>query len=710
MNRRRGPAGSLAGLIALAALVASAAENSPDQIDQLRWLEPPAGERAVAWAREATAAATAQLTARPGYQQTLRELRQTLDAAPIVSDIALLGPHAVRFHRDARHPKGMLQRADRVGASLGPWRTVLDVSTFGRTENADYDLRWASDRCLPPAFDRCLLSFGVAGGDEAVLREFDLATGRFVEGGFSLPASMHVVAWLGRDEIVVGHDLSGARTTAALWPAEAYLWRRGTSLEASRRVFTAGAKDVLFQLYPLGEGRALLSQTVDFSTYILHVIDANGAITRLALPDKLKAFGFQGATARHLLVQFGEAASCEGLQIPAESIVSYDFASEQPEGRRVAIVYSPAHGEVISSVGFAATRTRVFFPVSANMQMRLLGARYDGKQWRVAPVALAQTGVDIRVTGADPIGEEAVLLKEGFLSPPSIELLRENGSLAVIERAPGAFDASTHAVEARQARARDGELIDYLLIAPKQRHRPVPTLMTGYGAFGISLSPAYPTTPAAQFYGGATLELWFKRGGALAVPAIRGGGERGEAWHRAAMGENRQRSYDDFLAVAGDLVRLGITDRRHLGVFGTSNGGLLAAVVGLQRPDLFSAVVADAPLTDMLRFTQMGVGAAWTAEYGDPKDPQAAAWLARYSPLHNVRAGVEYPAFFITVAATDNRVGPGHARKLAKRLADVNARVFFLEAEAGGHDVSDSLLRPEIMAMRATFLFDHLSR
>ena len=174
------------------------------------------------------------------------------------------------------------------------------------------------------------------------------------------------------------------------------------------------------------------------------------------------------------------------------------------------------------------------------------------------------------------------------------------------------------------------------------------------------------------------------------------------------MGENRQRSYDDFIAVASDLVRLGITDRKHLGVFGTSNGGLLAAVAALQRPDLFSAVVADAPLADMLRFTEMGSGAAWTLEYGDPTDPRAAAWLARYSPLHNVRSAVEYPAFLITVAATDNRVGPGHARKLAKRLADAKAQVFFLEAEAGGHDVSDPLLRPEIMAMRATFLFDHL--
>ncbi len=701
----------LIGLIALVSFAAAAAEpGGADASDDLRWLEAPTSDHAIAWARGMTAASTAKLTARPGYQQVLRELQRTLDAARVVSDVALLGPYAVRFHRDATHPKGVLQRADRRGNTLGTWRTVLDVGALNRAENADYDLRWSAQSCLPPRFDRCLLSLGVAGGDEAQLREFDLAAGRFVEGGFSLAASRHVAAWIDRDTIVVGHDLAGARRTVALWPGEAHLWRRGTALRDGRKVFDAGSADVLFQLYSLGgDGRALLVQAVDLSTFNLHVIDVSGKVTRLALPAKLKLFGFQGATARHLFVQLGEPATVEGQPIPAESIVSYDLGHNEADQRRIAVVYTPAAGEAISSLGFATSRTRVVFPVRSGLQVRLLGARYDGRTWRVAPVASAAAGVDLRVTGADPIGEELVLLKEGFLAPPALELLREDGSVAVLQRSQDAFDASTHEVQARQVRSADGEVIDYLLVVPKKRGgKPVPTLMTGYGAFGISLSPAYPTSPAAQFYGGVTLKLWFERGGALVLPAIRGGGERGEAWHRAAMQENRQRSYDDFYAVANDVISAGITDRDHLGVFGTSNGGLLAAVAGLQRPDLFAAVVSDAPLADMLRFPDMGIGAAWTAEYGDPKDPRAAAWLARYSPLHNASSGVDYPAFLITVARSDNRVGPGHARKLAKRLSDVQADVLFLEAEAGGHDVSDPLLRPDIMAMRATFLFDHL--
>jgi prolyl oligopeptidase len=708
VSRERRPASLLAGLSALTAVGASLAQGSWEEIDRLRWLESPTDEGAVAWARATTAASTEALTGRASYRETLGEMQRALDTAPFVSDIALLGPYAVRFRRDARHPKGVLQRADRSGGSIGPWRAVLDVDELSRREGADYDLQWSSERCLAPAFDRCLLSFGVAGSDQAVLREFDLAAAQFVAGGFALPASQHVVAWLNRDAIVVGHDLAGAPRTAAHWPGEAHLWRRGTPLQTSHKVFAAAPTDALFQLYPLGPDRALLAQTVNFSTYILHVIDVDGTVRRLALPDKLKPFGFQGATARHLFVQLAQDATFDGLQIPAESIVSYDYASQHTGRPRVAIVYAPTRGEVISSLGFSTTQSRVLFPVVADMRVRLLSARFDEEEWRVEQVERAEPGVNLRVTGADPNGEEFALLKEGFLTPPSIQLLRPNGSRIDLDHSRAGFDASTHAIEVRSARASDGESIDYLLIAPKQRRGPVPTLMTGYGAFGISLAAAYPTTATGQFYGGPTLQLWFQRGGALVVPVIRGGGERGEAWHRAAMGENRQRSYDDFIAVASDAVRLGITDRRHLGVFGTSNGGLLAAVVGVQRPDLFSAVVADAPLADMLRFTQMGGGAAWTEEYGDPNDPHAAAFLARYSPLHNLGNGIHYPAFFISVAATDNVVGPGHARKLARRLAHLKARVFFLEAQAGGHQVSDPLLRPEMMAMRATFLFDEL--
>ncbi|HKP79460.1 MAG TPA: prolyl oligopeptidase family serine peptidase, partial [Phenylobacterium sp.] len=269
-----------------------------------------------------------------------------------------------------------------------------------------------------------------------------------------------------------------------------------------------------------------------------------------------------------------------------------------------------------------------------------------------------------------------------------------------------AFEAGRFLVELKSARSKDGTEIDYYLVRPREPGKPgaTPLLMTGYGAFGFSFAPEY----LGYTVGGKALAVWLQRGGALAMPLIRGGGERGEAWHQAAIREKRQNSYDDFAAVTEALIASGLTSPRRIGVFGSSNGGLLAAVMGVQRPDLYGAIVSDVPLTDVVRMPYMGMGAAWTNEYGDPADPAMRAAIERYSPYQNVVAGKTYPPFLISVATSDNRVGPGHARKLAARLKEVGATVYYLEDQEGGHGVSDPLSRPELMADRMTFLIDTL--
>jgi prolyl oligopeptidase len=309
-------------------------------------------------------------------------------------------------------------------------------------------------------------------------------------------------------------------------------------------------------------------------------------------------------------------------------------------------------------------------------------------------------------TGADPGGEDFLLQVTGYLQPSRLQLWR-NGrpELQVgVERA--AFEASGHVVEVGTAISRDGTPVPYYVVRPITRKAGavVPTLMTGYGAFGITMPPAY----LDEFMGGRSLAFWLAHGGALVVPLIRGGGEFGSNWHQAAMRDRRQKSYDDFIAVAQALVDSGFTSQDRLGVFGGSNGGLLAAVVGTQRPDLFAAVACDVPLADMLRYPRMGFGALWMDEYGDPNDPAMAQVLRGYSPVHNIRAGIDYPPFLITTSTEDDRVGPGHARKLAARLIEVGATTHFIEVEEGGHGASNPLARPDLTAMWMTFLMDHL--
>jgi prolyl oligopeptidase len=693
------------GIGALSVMALGEGVNAQGAADDLQWLEPPQSERALAWARAATQRSTEALQASPRYRPLLDELTALNGSAGQVASITLAGAQAVRLLKTAEQPKGLLQTAARQTTGLGPWRTLLDVGALGRQEGKEFELYWQSSACLAPARTRCLLSLHEAGGDESELREFDLATGRFVEGGFRVAKSRSMAAWVDADTLLLGHTLGDAPRTMTGWPAQAVLWRRGTPLAEAKPVLRLEPKHALFMPVDAGaQGQAVVAQAIDYSTLALHRVTADGKVQALPLPPKLKmAFA---ANATHVFAQLAAPAERDGRTVPADSVVAVPLAG----AGGFEVVYAARPGEVVDTIGsFQITRDAVALPMRSGLTLRVDVARREADAWRTTNLIPAAPGVTPAVESGDAAGDAFVVMRNGFLVPPVQELVRTNGQRTLLEASPAAFDASALQVDLRQARSRDGQVIEYVVVGPRVRKPgPVPTLMTGYGAFGISFTPAYFTTMMGGAYGGATLKLWFDRGGALVVPAIRGGGEQGAAWHQAAMREKRQTSYDDFHAVAQALIDSGYTARKHLGVFGLSNGGLLAAVAGTQRPDLYGAIVSDVPLADMLRFPEMGMGAGWINEYGDPKDPKAAAWLRAYSPVHAVKKGADYPAFLVSVATTDNRVGPGHARKLAHRLMDVGAPVHFLEPEGGGHGVSDPLQRPDMMAKRATFLIDAL--
>jgi prolyl oligopeptidase len=682
--------------------------QQPD--DDLRWLEPPESTQALDWARMATQRSTAALQASPRFQPLLEELNGLNQSAGQVADIGLAGQRAVRLHKTAEYPKGLLQCAALLPSGLGPWRTLLDVGALGRQEGKDFVLNWRTAACLAPEFARCLLSLNEAGGDESELREFDLATGRFVEGGFALARSRTMATWVDADTLLLGHTLGDAPKTMTGWPAQVVLWRRGTPVADAKPVLQLEPAHALFLPVSTGaQGQAVVAQAIDYSTFALYRISADGTARKLPLPAKLKmAFG---ANATHVFAQLAAPVDLSGTLVPADSVVAVPLAmpTDSP-GAAFEVVYAARSGEVVDIFGdFKAARNALALPVRSGLTLRVDLAERESGGWRVRTLVPPQPGEAPAVVDASPIGDTLVVMRNGFLVPPVQELLHLDGRRTPLAAAVPALDASGLQVEMRQARSRDGQTIEYFVVGPRWRKPgPTPTLMTGYGAFGISVTPAYFTTMMGTLYGGATLKLWLDRGGALVVPAIRGGGEGGAAWHQAAMRDKRQTSYDDFHAVAQALIDSGYTDRKHLGVFGLSNGGLLAAVAGTQRPDLYGAIVSDVPLADMLRFPEMGMGSAWIDEYGDPKDPKAAAWLRAYSPVHAVKKDVDYPAFLVTVATTDNRVGPGHARKLAYRLMEAGAPVSYLEPEGGGHGVSDPLQRPDVMAMRATFLMDAL--
>lgn len=680
-------------------------------LESLTWLENPTDPRALQWAREQTRRSQDQLQKKGSYAAILAELQRTLKASAPIPNVVLLGVRAVRFDRDSAHPHGLLQVADRSAAGIGAWRTVVDVDALRKAEGKPYELQWYSvkDTCLPPAYDRCLLRLSPAGSDEVELREFDLTTGQFVEGGFRTPASRSFAVWLDRDRLAICHTLYDSAKTIAGWGAAVRIWQRGEALTAAKVVFQAPSTDAILELSGIGEGagrRVIALRAIDYSHFDMTLIAPDGATTPVGLPARLKPFGLLGTTARHLIVQLAEDATIEGRRIPAETVVAYDVAA--PGKSRVQTVYSPRDDEFLNDAifGIAVSRDAVYLVATRKLVSHLISVTPGSHGWAAREQVAADVGQSLKVGGADPAGSDLIVQTTGYLTPARLELWRPGSQRVPLQAEEPAFDASRFVVEVRSATSKDGTSIDYYLVRPRKLRAGslTPTLMTGYGAFGISFTPGYLDSEV----GGRSLKVWLERGGALALPAIRGGGERGEAWHQAAIRERRQLSYDDFAAVAESLLKSGFTSPAHLGVFGTSNGGLLAATMGTERPDLFGAVVSDVPLTDMLRFPKMGMGAAWMDEYGNPDNVADARVLRTYSPLHNVREGVRYPPFLITISTADNRVGPGHARKLAARLLEVGSTVYFLEDDEGGHGVSDPLTRPEVMAARMTFLIDSL--
>lgn len=710
---------SLRRLAVLAILFVGTAPCAQDaSADTFEWLETPQDPRALEWARVQTNAARRALESLPVSAKVGTELDAALRAAAPVPDLALLGTKAVRLLRDAGRPFGVLQVAA-VGRDgrLGAWRDVLDAATLREADATPLELKWPNewdrprDVCLPPAYDRCMLRLSVGGSDEAELREFDLASGSFVTGGYQLPASYSQVAWLNRDALLVTHTLGASPRTTAGLAAAVYLWRRGQPIEAAQEVMRAEPGDAEIRPLALGTGRArqgVILRSIDYSTFELSLVGQSGTLVKVPLPRNVRPFGVLATTDRHLIVQLTAKGEVNGRKVPAGTVLSYDVSPRLAPKRRLQVVYTPEAGEYLADVfhGFDATRSQIHFVVTRHLVGRIVTATPVAEGWTAQSAPATSPGVSQFLVAANPATEELLVRTSGFLSPDRLEIWRAGRAPLLAGAEPAAFDASRFSVEVRSAAARDGTSIDYFLVRPRTpaNSGATPTLMTGYGAFGVSVLPAY----LDSWVGGRAFKLWFERGGALVLPAIRGGGERGSAWHRAAMRENRQVSYDDFYAVAESLVASGFTDPRHLGVFGVSNGGLLAAVAGTQRPDLFSAVVGDVPLTDMLRFPRMGMGPLWVDEYGDPSDPAMAQVLRSYSPLHNVRDGRRYPPFLVTISTRDDRAGPGHGRKLVARLQEAGATAWLIEDEQGGHSVSDALGNPGTMALRMAFLLDRL--
>ena len=665
--------------------------------DPFLWLEEVEGEAALQWVRRENARSLALLEGDPRYAALYRDALAAVTAPDRIPYPRFLGERLANFWQDDAHARGLWRTTSLAAfaAAEPDWRTLLDIDALAAAEGRNWVFHGGG--VLPPDYRRALASLSDGGKDAHETREFDLAAASFVESGFFLPEGKQSAAWLDDDTLIVARDWGPGTMTASGYPFVLKRWRRGAPLAAAEEMFRGAPEDVSAGASvlrdPDGAVRGILvNRQVSFFDSELYLLTQAGPL-RLPLPPRAS---FRGFVAGQLVFSLEE----EWRHLPVGALISLDLAVCLADAENAAplLVYDPGPREAVEDV--ATTRTRLLATIYREVEGSAVAFRLVDGVWRATPLELPEHA-SVQLISASDHDEQAFVDVTGYLQPNTLHLAdAETGTTQPVKSLPPRFDASQCAVERFAATSRDGTAIPYFVVRPQSLRLDgsAPTLLYGYGGFQVSLTPSYA---------GALGKLWLERGGVYVVANIRGGGEFGPAWHQAALKRDRQRAYDDFIAVAEDLVRRGVTSPRRLGIMGGSNGGLLMGAMLTQRPELFRAVVIQVPLLDMLRYHKLLAGASWMAEYGDPDKPDESAFLRAISPYHNLRPGVVYPEPFFVTSTKDDRVHPGHARKMAAKMQAMGLPFLYYENIEGGHSAAATL---QERARRHALEFTYLSR
>jgi len=676
----------LAGLLAVTGTAATVvAQDSPPADDPFTWLEEIEGERALAWARNENSRTLGALQADPRYQQYYDRALTILQARDRIPGVTFRADGLYNFWQDAEHVRGLVRRAslDSYRTDEPQWETVLDVDALAQAENANWVYQGMS--CLPPDDRRCLVFLSDGGRDANVVREFDTRTKSFVAGGFDIPTGKQTVAWEDEDTLLIARDWGGGTMTTSGYPFVLKRLRRGQPLDRAEEVYRGTAQDVRVAPVVLRDSEGRVHGVGAFrSLDIFHnqiVIFRPGGNFTLPIPQRSSIAGIAD---ERLLVTLDEPWEAGGTRFAADSIVAYDLAEWQrdPLRARPSLVWAPDERQTLSAVGI--THGKLIVSILDNVRGRAFVLDRTGRDWRAREIELPRNAT-ISLTAASDERDQAMFTVTDYLTPTSLWLYDDaTRRLERIKTTPARFDASRHVVEQLEATSRDGTKIPYFLIRPRDMRRDgsTPTLLYGYGGFQVSQVPNYSGTMG---------RLWLEQGNAYVVANLRGGGEFGPEWHQSAQLANKQRTWDDYIAVAEDLIRRRITSPRRLGAVGGSQGGLLVGTAITQRPELFNAAIVQVPLFDMLRYHLMGAGASWIGEYGDPRIPEQRAWIQGYSPYQRLTTGRTYPMPFIETSTKDDRVHPGHGRKAAARLAAIGAPYYYYENIDGGHSAAANL-------------------
>jgi len=672
--------------------------------DPYLWLEGVDDETALDWVRAANESTAERLKSSPIFDELYAQAKTALNAASRLPNVYQQENWLYNFWRDEKNPRGIFRRTSLAAfANEEPaWEVVIDIDTLSKKEGKQWVFKGMS--CLPKHPANCLVRLSPGGGDAVVTREFNSVSKTFVEGGFHVPLAKGFTNWIDSDTIFVSTDFGEGSMTESGYPRMVKRWARGTSLAAAELLHEGEATSVstvAMRLRSAGSDIDMVQEAKTFWTSERYQL-IDGSKQRLELPPSATVNGaFQG----RLIISLKEDWTRAETTYPQGAVLVADTSALQAGGNGVIdVMIEPDDTTVVQSV--ATTDATILVTVLENVRGRIY--RYNpGKEgrWERTLVNFPDNG-SLEITSTDDESGNFFARYESFTSPPALYYVASKDwqPQKIKSQSPN-FDGSRYQTEQYFATSADGTRVPYFVVLPKDAKLDgnTPTHIFSYGGFRNALTPSY--SGSYEKLSGAYGKLWLDRGGIFVLANIRGGGEFGPAWHAAALKEKRPRAFEDFEAVAEDLFKRNITSPEHLGIEGRSNGGLLVGATMTRRPDLYGAVICGAPLLDMKRYHKMLAGASWMAEYGDPDIPEQWDYIKAYSPYQNLAKDVDYPPIFFYTSTRDDRVHPGHARKMAARMEELGQQVWYYENMEGGHGGSST---NDQLAYRLALAYTHL--
>ena len=674
--------------------------------DPYLWLEDVGGDTALAWVREQNAKSEAELADTAEFKALEADIRAMLDSDAKIPGVQKIGDYYYNFWKDKTHERGLWRRTtlDSYRTEDPEWETVIDLDALNKAEGENWV--WHGADCLKPEYERCLVALSRGGADADVTREFDLTSKTWVEDGFFREEAKGGLGWIDRDTVYVYTDFGpndeGTSTmTESGYPRIVKEWKRGTPISEAKVVYEGQPGDMYIAAghdHTPGFERDFVMRTIAFYNDELYLRGDDGALTKIDAPNSAN----KSVHKDWLVLELREAYEAGGRTYPAGSLIATDFDAFMAGGRDFDVLFEPT--DKTSLAGYTWTANHLVLNVLEDVKNRLSVMTPGEGGWARSEFTGAPTFGTLGVSAVDSDESDAVwLTATDYLTPTTLSLAEIGQAPETLKTMPTFFDASTHEIAQHFATSEDGTKVPYFIVQPKglELDGSTPTLLYGYGGFEISLTPGYS---------GGVGKGWLEKGGVYAVANIRGGGEFGPRWHQAALKANRHKAYEDFAAVARDLIARKVTSPEHLGIQGGSNGGLLTGNMLTQYPDLFGAVVVQVPLLDMQRYHKLLAGASWMAEYGNPDKPEEWEFIQTFSPYHLFDAQQDYPPTLFMTSTRDDRVHPGHARKMMAKMVEADKDVRYYENIEGGHGgAANNAQAAHMNAMAYTFLWNELS-